>query len=61
MSNIESRNEELQRQNGILHEQIQAMSTKMAEKLSQAVGDGTAKVSLIEESKSQQQIHEVLR
>lgn len=61
MSKIESCNEELQRQNGILHEQIQTMSTKMAEKLTQAVGDSTAKVSMIEESKSQQQILEVLR
>lgn len=54
-------NEELQRQNGILHEQIQTMSTKMAEKLTKAVSDSTANVSLIEENKSQEQILEVLR
>lgn len=54
-------NEELQRQNGILHEQIQTMSTKMAEKLTQAVSDSTANISLIEENKSQEQILEVLR
>lgn len=37
------------------------MSSKMAEKLAQAVGDNTAHIALIEENKSQEQILEVLR
>lgn len=37
------------------------MSSKMAEKLAQAVSDSTANIALIEENKSQEQILEVLR
>ncbi|XP_068174893.1 translocated promoter region b, nuclear basket protein isoform X2 [Antennarius striatus] len=61
MSKIESRNDELQRQNTLLHEQIQTISSKMADSLQQAVSDNSMNISLTEEGKSQDQILEILR
>lgn len=61
MSKIESRFEELQRQNGLLHEQIQTMSSKMAESLQRAANESPLNTSLTEEGKSQEQVLEILR
>ncbi|XP_019730825.1 translocated promoter region b, nuclear basket protein isoform X4 [Hippocampus comes] len=61
MSKIESRFEELQRQNGLLHEQIQTMSSKMAENLQRAANESPLNTSLTEEGKSQEQVLEILR
>lgn len=57
---MESRNQELQRQNSLLHEQIQLMSHKMAENLQQASSENPMNISLTEEGKSQEQILEIL-
>ena len=61
MAKIESRFEELQRQNVLLHEQIQTMSSKMAESLQRAASESTTNISLSEEGKSQDQVLEILR
>ncbi|KAM8745526.1 translocated promoter region b, nuclear basket protein isoform 2-T2 [Acanthopagrus schlegelii] len=60
-SKMESRNEELQRQNTLLHEQIQTMSSKMADSLQRAVSESPMNISLSEEGKSQDQVLEILR
>uniref|UniRef100_A0AAX7W8K6 Nucleoprotein TPR n=1 Tax=Astatotilapia calliptera TaxID=8154 RepID=A0AAX7W8K6_ASTCA len=61
MSKMESRYEELQRQNTLLHEQIQAMSSKMADNLQRAASESSLNISLTEEGKSQDQLLEILR
>ncbi|XP_076580410.1 translocated promoter region b, nuclear basket protein [Chaetodon auriga] len=61
MSKMENRNEELQRQNTLLHEQIQAMSSKMADNLQRAASESPLNISLTEEGKSQDQVLEILR
>uniref|UniRef100_A0A8D0A0T8 Nucleoprotein TPR n=1 Tax=Sander lucioperca TaxID=283035 RepID=A0A8D0A0T8_SANLU len=61
MSKMESRYEELQRQNTLLHEQIQTMSSKMADKLQHAASESPMNISLTEEGKSQDQVLEILR
>ncbi|XP_077439569.1 translocated promoter region b, nuclear basket protein isoform X2 [Vanacampus margaritifer] len=61
MSKIENRCEELQRQNVLLHDQIQAMSSKMAENLQRAASENPLNISLSEEGKSQEQVLEILR
>ncbi|XP_034736261.1 translocated promoter region b, nuclear basket protein isoform X1 [Etheostoma cragini] len=61
MSKMESRYEDLQRQNTLLHEQIQTMSCKMADKLQHAASESPMNISLTEEGKSQDQILEILR
>lgn len=58
---MESHSQELQKQNELLHEQIQAMSGKMATQLQKAIGDNALNVSLTEEGKSQEQLLEILR
>lgn len=58
---MESRYEELQRQNILLHEQIQIMSSKMAENLQRAASESTMNISLTEEGKSQDQLLEILQ
>lgn len=58
---MESRYEELQRQNTLLHEQIQTMSSKMADNLQRAVSESPMNISLTEEGKSQEQVLEILR
>ncbi|KAJ0032751.1 hypothetical protein NQD34_002832 [Periophthalmus magnuspinnatus] len=60
MSKVESRSEELQKQNTMLHEQIQTMSKKMAENLQKASSDSSLNISLADEGKSQEQILEIL-
>uniref|UniRef100_A0A665W9I2 Nucleoprotein TPR n=1 Tax=Echeneis naucrates TaxID=173247 RepID=A0A665W9I2_ECHNA len=61
MSKIESHYGELQRQNALLHEQIQALSGKMADNMQRAANESTVTVPLVEEGKSQDQILEILR
>uniref|UniRef100_A0A3Q3LD13 Nucleoprotein TPR n=1 Tax=Mastacembelus armatus TaxID=205130 RepID=A0A3Q3LD13_9TELE len=61
MSKIENRCEELQRQNILLHEQIQTMSSKMADNLQRAASESAMNISLSEEGKSQDQVLEILR
>lgn len=58
---MDSRCQDLQRQNELLHEQIQAISGKMATQLQQTAGDSSLNVSLSEEGKSQEQLLEILR
>ncbi|KAI5627611.1 nucleoprotein TPR [Silurus asotus] len=57
---MESRCQDLQKQNELLHEQIQALSGKMVSQLQQAAGDSALNVSLTEEGKSQEQLLEIL-
>lgn len=61
MSKVESSHEELRKQNTLLHEQIQALSSKMAENLQRAVNESPMNISLTEEGKSQDQVIEILR
>lgn len=58
---MESSYEELQRQNILLHEQIETMSSKMAGNLQRAASDSTMNISLTEEGKSEEQVLEILR
>ncbi|XP_054904526.1 translocated promoter region b, nuclear basket protein isoform X2 [Poeciliopsis prolifica] len=60
-SKMESRYEELQRQNTLLHEQVQTMSSKMAASIQRAANESSLNVSLSEEGKSQDQLLEILR
>lgn len=57
---MENRSEELQKQNTLLHEQIQLISHKMAENLQQASSENPMNISLTEEGKSHEQILEIL-
>ena len=61
MSKLEKRSEELQRQNTLLHEQIQTLSSKMAANLQRAANESPMNISLTEEGKSQDQVLEILR
>ncbi|XP_029003449.1 translocated promoter region b, nuclear basket protein isoform X2 [Betta splendens] len=61
MSKIESSYEELQRQNVLLHEQMETMSSTMAGNLQRAASESTMNISLTEEGKSQEQVLEILR
>uniref|UniRef100_A0A8C1GII3 Nucleoprotein TPR n=1 Tax=Cyprinus carpio TaxID=7962 RepID=A0A8C1GII3_CYPCA len=60
-SKLESRCEDLQRQNTLLHEQIQTLSGQMASQLQRATSESSLNVSLTEEGKSQEQLIEILR
>ncbi|XP_072245246.1 translocated promoter region b, nuclear basket protein isoform X3 [Leuresthes tenuis] len=59
-SKMESRYEELQRQNTLLHEQVQTMSSEMAANMQRA-NESSLNISLTEEGKSQDQLLEILR
>ncbi|XP_064845440.1 nucleoprotein TPR-like isoform X2 [Oncorhynchus masou masou] len=61
MSKVVSRSEELQRQNSLLHEQIQTMSSKIASTLQRQVNESPLNISLTEQGKSQDQVLEILR
>ncbi|XP_071262532.1 nucleoprotein TPR-like isoform X1 [Salvelinus alpinus] len=61
MSKVASRSEELQRQNSLLHEQIQTMSSKIAATLQRQVNECPLNISLTEQGKSQDQVLEILR
>nr|XP_046156472.1 nucleoprotein TPR-like isoform X3 [Oncorhynchus gorbuscha] len=61
MSKVVFRSEELQRQNSLLHEQIQTMSCKMAATLQRQANESPLNISLTEEGKSQDQVLEILR
>ncbi|XP_055043154.2 translocated promoter region b, nuclear basket protein isoform X1 [Misgurnus anguillicaudatus] len=58
---LESRCEDLQKQNTLLHEQIQTLSGKMASQLQRATTESPLNISLTEEGKSQEQLLEILR
>ncbi|XP_072536890.1 translocated promoter region b, nuclear basket protein isoform X2 [Salminus brasiliensis] len=60
-SKVEARCVDLQKQNELLHEQIQSMSGKMATQLQQAASESSLNISLTEEDKSQEQLLEILR
>uniref|UniRef100_A0A8C8I153 Nucleoprotein TPR n=1 Tax=Oncorhynchus tshawytscha TaxID=74940 RepID=A0A8C8I153_ONCTS len=61
MAKVVSRSEELQRQNSLLHEQIQTMSSKIAATLQRQVNESPLNISLTEQGKSQDQVLEILR
>eukprot|EP00063_Salmo_salar_P049678 XP_014024513.1 PREDICTED: nucleoprotein TPR-like isoform X3 [Salmo salar] len=61
MSKVASRSEELQRQNSLLHEQIQTMSSKIATTLQRQVNESPLNISFTEQGKSQDQVLEILR
>ncbi|XP_067240174.1 translocated promoter region b, nuclear basket protein isoform X1 [Chanodichthys erythropterus] len=56
-----SRCEDLQRQNTLLHEQIQTLSGQMASQMQRATNESPLNISLTEEGKSQEQLLEILR
>ncbi|XP_051954824.1 nucleoprotein TPR-like isoform X2 [Xyrauchen texanus] len=58
---LQSRCEDLQRQNALLHEQIQSLSGQMASQLQRAASESPLNISLTEEGKSQEQLLEILR
>lgn len=60
-SKLESRCEDLQKQNTLLHEQIQTLSGQMASQLQRVTSESPLNVSLTEEGKSQEQLLEILR
>ncbi|KAM6963006.1 translocated promoter region b, nuclear basket protein [Aplochiton taeniatus] len=60
-ANVESHSEDLQRQNMLLHKQIQTMSAKMASSLQRVTNESPLNISLTEEGKSQDQVLEILR
>ncbi|XP_052390794.1 nucleoprotein TPR [Carassius gibelio] len=60
-SKLESRCEDLQRQNTLLHEQIQILSGQMASQLQRATSESPLNISLTEEDKSPEQLMEILR
>ncbi|XP_061093863.1 translocated promoter region b, nuclear basket protein isoform X2 [Conger conger] len=60
-SKMLSRAEDLQQQNGLLHEQIESLSNKMMASVQQATRESPLNISLTEEGKSQEQILEILR
>ncbi|KAF4099651.1 translocated promoter region b, nuclear basket protein isoform X2 [Onychostoma macrolepis] len=60
-SKLESRCEDLQKQNTLLHEQIQTLSGQMASQLQRATSESPLNISLTEEGKSQEQLLEILR
>lgn len=58
----EQRVEDLQKQNKMLHEQMEQLSIKMAAIVQeQAAGDGMLNISFNEDDKSQEQVLEILR
>uniref|UniRef100_A0A8D2N9B4 Nucleoprotein TPR n=1 Tax=Zonotrichia albicollis TaxID=44394 RepID=A0A8D2N9B4_ZONAL len=59
-SKLASRCEDLEKQNRLLHEQLESMSNKMVTSMKEAIPTA-ANVSLSEEGKSQEQILEILR
>ncbi|XP_027757763.1 nucleoprotein TPR isoform X2 [Empidonax traillii] len=59
-SKLASRCEDLEKQNRLLHEQLESMSNKMVTSMKEAIPTA-ASVSLNEEGKSQEQILEILR
>ncbi|XP_076007357.1 translocated promoter region b, nuclear basket protein [Genypterus blacodes] len=61
MSKMEERHEELDRQNTLLHEQIQTMSSKMADSMQRAANESTVNIAITDEGKSQDQVLEILR
>ncbi|KAK7133660.1 hypothetical protein R3I94_015507 [Phoxinus phoxinus] len=58
---LESCCEDLQRQNTLLHEQIQTLSGQMASQLQRAANESPLNISLTEDGKSQDQLLEILR
>lgn len=60
MSKLVSRSEDLEKQNRLLHEQLETLSDKMVTSVKEA-NPSALNVSLNEEGKSQEQIMEILR
>lgn len=60
-SKLERHSEDLQKQNTLLHEQLQTMSSSMASSLKRATTEAPLNVSFTEEGKSQDQMLEILR
>lgn len=60
-SKLERHSEELQRQNTLLHEQIQTMSSSMASSLQRVTSEAPLNISFTEDGKSQDQVLEILR
>ncbi|XP_057208864.1 translocated promoter region b, nuclear basket protein isoform X1 [Triplophysa rosa] len=58
---LESRCEDMQKQNALLHEQIQSLSGQLAGLLQRAANESPLNISLTEEGKSQEQLLEILR
>ncbi|KAJ8409499.1 hypothetical protein AAFF_G00229000 [Aldrovandia affinis] len=58
---LKARAEDLQKQNGLLHQQMEGLHSKMTASLQQQVPKGPPGVSLSEEGKSHEQILEILR
>ncbi|MFT7809073.1 nucleoprotein TPR-like isoform X3 [Arapaima gigas] len=61
LSQLSSRAEDLQKQNNLLHEQMETISNKMMASIQQAVQGSQLDISLNEEGKSQDQLLEILR
>ncbi|XP_066548647.1 nucleoprotein TPR isoform X2 [Amia ocellicauda] len=61
LSKLVSRSEDLQKQNSLLHEQIESIGNKMVASVQQAAQDSQLNMSLGEEGKSHEQILEILR
>ncbi|XP_036409824.1 nucleoprotein TPR isoform X2 [Megalops cyprinoides] len=61
VSNLKTRMEDLQKQNSLLHQQIESLGSKLVTSVQQAAKDSHPKVSLSEEGKSHEQILEILR
>lgn len=59
-SKLASRCEDLEKQNRLLHEQLETLSDKMMSSMKEGM-PGSLNVSLTEEGKSQEQIVEILR
>ena len=61
LSKAEQHSAELQRQNTLLHQQVQALSSTMAASLQRTPSEGPLCGALAEEDRSQDQVLEILR
>ncbi|MGH0154837.1 UNVERIFIED_CONTAM: hypothetical protein FKN15_048281 [Acipenser sinensis] len=61
VSKLASRCEDLQKQNSLLHEQVESLGNKMVASVQQVTQESNLNISLSEEGKSHEQILEILR
>ncbi|XP_033863922.3 nucleoprotein TPR isoform X1 [Acipenser ruthenus] len=61
VSKLASRCEDLQKQNSLLHEQVESLGNKMVASVQQVTQESNMNISLSEEGKSHEQILEILR
>ncbi|XP_058890821.1 nucleoprotein TPR-like isoform X3 [Acipenser ruthenus] len=61
VSKLASRCEDLQKQNNLLHEQVESLGNKMVASVQQVTQESNLNISLSEEGKSHEQILEILR